>query len=143
MIYYGCGSCDAMFGVEENDKDLHLLSLRMECPSCLEDKIQIIRHPTRQFIAQVMSAKLLWQACKGLGLPDARSCSPDSVELLLRSATILAIEVEESPDPDRSLLSTITIDPLEGTPKKVYFGTSTRGATIYKVTEDDGAAETG
>jgi hypothetical protein len=138
FVFYSC-TCGIAYTVAKNDEDLHLLSLRMQCPNNKCDggglEIQNEDHGVR---GVHRSAKELFALCSGRGTPKERQCSPAALEDLLLGARITGIDLEASTaDPNRSLINSMVIGTDFGQEESksvmVYFAMSSRGATIYKV----------
>ena len=137
LVFYAC-PCGAAFKVSKTDEDLHLLSLRMRCPdeSCVRGMFEIQDNDDDGVL---ITAKELFALCSGRGTPKERQCSPERLRELLVGGHIKELEVEaSSADPNRSLVSKMLVGIDFGDPSKavvVHFAMSSKGATIYKVTD--------
>ena len=140
FVFYSC-TCGNSYTINKKDEDLHLLSLRMACPNNKCDgeglEIQNEDHGVR---GVHRSASELFALTLGRGTPEERQCSPEALRELLVGGQIKELDVEaSSADPNRSLISKMRVGIDFGQePSKsvmVYFAMSSRGATIYKVTD--------
>ena len=137
-LWYRCSKCKQSYFVDMSDGDRHLLNNQMRCPnfgtSCRSQMKLQKKWPENGRVAdkcRKISALELYRASAGIGLPEERQCSPAEVAKLMIGARIRAVQLDKAPDPQNSLLLTMTLD----TGKVLYFTTSTKGALIYKVTE--------
>ena len=133
--YYRCNNCESDYFVPLDDPNRHLLKKTMRCPNYRECKGRIhLKASTnlRINLRLVIDATSLFQATVGLGLPNERKCSPNDVKKALLGSRIKAVHLENAADPKKSLIMSLTLD----NGKVFHLSTSTRGAIIYKVTED-------
>lgn len=142
MMYYICQSetCDFACRVLKADPDLELLSLRMRCPRCPQ-KINLSNKKEAESFVCVMrefTAKALYTASMGRGTPEEQLCSPELLSELLKGAIIMSLDLEAAGDGNRSIVNSMLVAlKEEGTPcRRVFFATSTKGATIFKVEVD-------
>lgn len=137
FVFYSC-TCGLSYTINKKDEDLHLLALRMRCPNnkCDGDGLEI-QNEDHGVRGVHRSAKELFALCSGIGTPEERQCSPESLQELLVGGHIKELELEpSSADPNRSLISRMVVGIDFGEPSQsvaVYFAMSSRGATIYKV----------
>lgn len=132
--YYGCKKCGAQFIVPSIDPDIGLLKTRMRCPSSCGGTVRLRAETNirmKQPVQQV-TALHLYQAVMGVGLPQERRCGPGDVTKVLVGSRIKAIDIVEAPDPRRSIVNSITLE--DG--RVVYLASSTKGATVYRITEE-------
>ena len=136
FLSYGC---DCGFGcrVAKVDEDLHLLNLRMRCPGCGQAGLEILDDSDLEKYGrlEIITAKSLFDASMGHGLPDQRSCSPDALKEIMLYGAITELDLQtSSANPHRSMISSMKVS-KEGVEYQVYFATSTQGATVYKAVE--------
>lgn len=131
VVSWRCPACGDTYSVSKKDSDLKLLKDKMPCigRGC-GGSLQQSRRPYLH--ALVVKARTLYQACEGLGTPAERKCSPAVVKKLLVGSKIVDVAVTPSSDKNRAFLTTIT---LEGG-KTVHLAPSTKGVTVFKVTND-------
>lgn len=134
MLVYTCKKCKSAYLVSGLDADVHLLQKQMRCPNSevCGGKIRIYASSKiRVTSTQRVSAVHLYQACMGAGLPHEKRCSPDDLKKLLLGSIVVSAQLESCPDPKRSLIMSLTLN----NGKILHFASSTKGATIFKVTE--------
>ena len=132
---YTCKKCRSVYVVSEKDQHIELLKKIMRCPNAQRcaGKIRVYANSNIPVSGSLkVTAVHLYQASMGAGLPDERRCSPKEVRQMLLGATVTGAELEAAPDPHRSLLLSMTLS----TGKTLHIASSTKGATIYKVTEE-------
>lgn len=131
--FYSCKKCDRIWCVAGDDPGRHLLKKVMPCPnrsSCGSNVREVTKADSKRSWSSVTAIQL-YQASMGTGLPEERQCGLPEVKKALIGAKITAAVLEKSPDPSRSLISSLRLD----TGKTIHFATSTKGAVIYKITE--------
>ena len=136
--WYRCPKCKNSFLVQTSDPDRHLLkkSGSMRCPNFSECGGRLMK---RAFTtnthtidkARWVSALSLYQAAAGVGLPEERKCSVKDVRKMMVGSRIVAVHLEDAPDPHKSILLSLTLD----CGKTLFVSTSTKGAIVYKVTD--------
>lgn len=135
--WYRCLKCKMSFFVDSNDDNKHLLKATMRCPNYLTCKGNIrlrqkwpdsgiIPGPVRN-----LTALELYHATSGIGFPEERRCAPEQMTKIMTGARIYKVHLEKSPDPQKSVLMSMTLD----NGKVIHLTTSTKGALIYKITE--------
>ncbi len=133
---FTCRRCRLAFMVPADDDKNHLLKKRVRCPNWVTCKGRIYENAETNIAPQMpttfLSATELWQATMGSGLPEERNCGPRDVKKLMVGATILGIQLGDSPVPTRSLIHSITLD----NGKTLHLAPSTKGATVFKITGD-------
>lgn len=141
LIIYGCLSCYSAFQVSKTDENLHLLSLRMPCPtpSC-EGSLELIDKDEVFKTVQLVRAQELFSASMGRGFEHERKCSPKQLAKLLENSEIQDVDLEEA-GKDRSIIKSMVVLKYDkngdgGMLHRVCFAMSTKGATIYKVEEN-------
>ncbi len=130
-VYLQCSKCELGFQLNRQDRELGLLALqkRLSCPRS-DCKGRLRRRPTLEK-GRPIAAFDLHVAVNGGGLPEEREqCSPSKLKKLLLGGKIQSVNLKPSVG-TRSFVETITL--VGG--KRIHFAASTRGATIYKVTE--------
>lgn len=134
LMYY-CESCEYGYRVPKTDPNRNLLTLTMPCPNKECDGGEI-EHGDRKEAKKVftLTAKVLYEACMGMGFPEERLCSPAHLEKLLLGSTILSLDLNPAGD-SRSLIESMTITEDDITQHKIFFAMSVKGATIYKTQE--------
>jgi hypothetical protein len=131
---YSCKKCRCAFVVSGSDENLKLLQPSMRCPNAMscEGKIRVYATTNMDFKEAIrISALHLYQASMGAGLPKEKKCSPQEVKKLLVGSTIAEVELQNCPDPKRSIILSLTLN----NGKVLHFASSTKGATIFKITE--------
>jgi DNA-directed RNA polymerase subunit RPC12/RpoP len=136
--WYRCAKCEKSYFVKSADADKHLLKRSMRCPNYVRCKGKIVQRSWKN-AGEVrnyywVTALELYQAAAGLGLLSERNCSPLALKKILVGHKALAIEVSEAGDPNKSILTSITLD----NGKVIHLAASTKGAIVYKVTEANG-----
>lgn len=138
FVHYEC-LCGARYKTLKADQDLHLLSIRMSCPrqDCAEN-IEIASADLESHNWELVDAKSLFGLCMGLGSAAERQCSPSALLKSLQYGVIQDIDLEGiDSDPNRSIINKMMVGIDWGTENSksvaVYFATSVKGATIYKV----------
>lgn len=135
--WYFCSKCKHSYFVKDQDPNKHLVKPTMRCPNYRVCKGTVRRKnkwPESGVIkgqTHHISALDLYQAAAGVGLPEERKCSPKDMKKMLTGARIVNVQLENAPDPDKSVLVSMALD----NGKVVFITTSTKGALIYKVTE--------
>lgn len=135
-VYVQCTKCNLGFQVSKADKDLSLLGIQARLP-CVKDgckgrlkQVNALKVDTSKF--RSIKAYDLFAALGGGGLPEERKrCTPDQLKTLMLRKKVTEVTLEASVGSTRSFIKSIT---FEGG-SKVHFGGSTKGATIFKVTE--------
>lgn len=139
---FTCSKCKTAFSVSDEDPSRDLLKKTMRCP--VEGCTGKLRLSSRTniklgFETIKISAVELYQATLGAGLPKEKKCSPAAMKKLLTGAKIVAVHLEEAPSAERSLLLSLTVIKGStrglGRAKVIHLASSTKGATIYKVTD--------
>lgn len=133
--WYRCPKCQCSFFIKTGDPNKHLLKKSMRCPNHVRCKGRIV-HRTWTADSEVRNfrwtnALELYQASAGLGFESERDCSPSSLRSLMLGHRIMAAEVEDTGDPKKSILVSVTLE----TGKIVHLSSSVKGAIVYKVTE--------
>jgi hypothetical protein len=135
FVLYHCKKCNAGYRVSIADADLSLLKDSMNCPNKAECKGRIKKvgetDQLAKFPTKILTARELYAATMGVGLPQERVCSPKNLRKLLVGKKIVDLALAPSSDPQRSFIYAITI---EGG-KVFHFAMSSQAATIYKMTE--------
>lgn len=133
--WYRCLKCERSFFVRSDDEYRHLLKKSMRCPNFVRCKGKITRRSwnsadeIRNY--QWTTALELFQASAGLGLKSERDCAPETLKRLMIGSKIMATEIQDAGDPQKSILMSITLD----NGKVFHMASSTMGAVVYKVTE--------
>lgn len=129
-----CKKCKTSFSVSALDPEAHLLKKIMRCPNADDCKGKL-REYAQTNIGMANSPKVtaltLYQASLGVGMPQERICGSQDMRTLLVGAKIQNVHLEDSPDPKRSIIYSISLN----SGRVVHLSTSVKGATIYKVTE--------
>jgi hypothetical protein len=138
-LWYFCSKCKNSFLVKGDDAEVHLLNKQMRCPNfhTCDGKIRqrVIHKNLPSGVvdkARWIKALHLYQASLGIGFPEERKCSPKHLTQLLVGSRIKTVNLDNAPDPKKSIILSISLD----NGKVVHIGTSTKGAIIYKVTEE-------
>jgi hypothetical protein len=128
-VYLQCYKCQIGYQLNGADKDLNLMHGKLPCTrsGC---KGRLRRRPALEG-GRPISAFELYTAVNGGGLPEEREqCTPLKLKKLLLGGKIQNIELKAAAG-TRSFIESITL--VGG--KQVHFAASTKGATIFKVTE--------
>lgn len=136
--WYRCSKCEKSYFVKSSDPEKHLLKKSMRCPNYVRCKGKITTRSWKN-AGEIrnyywVTALELYQATAGLGLLSERKCSPLALKKILLGRKIVGLDITEAGDPDKSILTSITID----NGKVIHVASSTKGAIVYKVTEADG-----
>lgn len=120
--------CGVKYSVSELDPNKHLIPERFKCwaPKCRF----YIKRDDSLLPSGITQALALYQAISGLGTGSEKKCGPDDVRKMVLGKKVVAVVVEQAASRDRSLITSLTFE--DG--KKLHFAASTRGATIYRVT---------
>jgi hypothetical protein len=134
---FTCRKCKLFIMVPADDTSGHLLKKRMRCPNWVTCKSSIYENATTNIApvggqTHLLSAIQLYQSTMGTGLPEERNCGPKDIKKLMTGAKITAVQLGDAPTANRSLIHSITLD----NGKVLHLAPSTKGATIFKVTED-------
>lgn len=76
-----------------------------------------------------VTPKEAFAATAGLGLPDEQDCSATAVEKLLKEQRVASVGVKMIRNSHRSIIDYIEFE--DGT--KMYLGSSSLGATVYRI----------
>lgn len=134
--WYRCTKCKHSFFIKTDDTDRRrLLKNSMRCPNYVRCKGRII-HKSWANATEIrnfrwVTALELYQASAGLGFVSERDCSPDTLRKLLHGHRIVATEIQDTGDPQKSIVMSMTLE----TGKIFHLSSSTKGAIVYKVTE--------
>lgn len=134
-LLYRCKKCRAAFSIPATDPDVHLLKKHMRCPNSqdCEGKQYLLSETNlpAEFSVTQISAVQFYQATMGVGLPKERKCGPAAMRKILLGARITDLHIDEAPSKDRSILYSLALD----NGNTIHIASSTKGATIYRVTE--------
>lgn len=141
---YFCESDHTVFTVSKLDPETFLLAVVINCPTC-HKTINLITddnfciEPCNQIIN--LSAKELFRAANGLGLPDSEEVSVPRVNNLSKDSKILSVSLKQSTS-GKTIIEEMIITPFvrKGLFQRNYtlhFGTSVQGAVIYKITTEE------
>lgn len=137
-IAYVCPKCATAIVVHVADKDISLLKTSMRCPSeCGGRQTKSIKQHLKvgffaKYDVKPMSALSFYQASLGCGSPEEKKCGPTAIRKEIIGEKIVSIHLQKSPDPNRSLIFSMSL----GNGKTIHFATSTKGATIYRMTSN-------
>lgn len=128
--------CKTTYAVPATDPQLPLLKRSgMRCPNAATCKSRLRETGKTNLTfspgVQKITALELYQACMGVGAPEERRCAPIDVKKVIDGAMIISAHTEASPDPKRTIIHSLVLD----NGKVLHFAASTRGATIFKITE--------
>lgn len=123
--------CGNKVAVWEIDQDQGLLPGRMKCWK-LGCRYYLIKVKKVGNGFTVLPALEIYRRSMGLGEEEERKASPTSLRKLLLGRKVVAAALEVSTDPNRSFITTLTMD----SGAVLHFAASVRGATIFKVTQD-------
>jgi hypothetical protein len=137
IICYSCEKDKTIYLVSKMDPQLNLLGLVLPCPICREP-IQIADHdgesPLKNgWSLKRISALELFQASNGLGFKSEQDAASIGRISQCVGAKIKSISMEEVGP--RVIVNTITVEDATGL-RILHFGTSTKGATIFKVVQE-------
>jgi hypothetical protein len=126
---WSCTRCPNTYIISSKDQYLYLMKKTMPCIryGCTGELKQ-----GRKTKGSSVHALALYQAALGVGLDDERKCPPSKIKKLLIGKKITHISLSSSPDKDRSILESIT---LEGD-MTIHLAPSTKGVTVFKVTKN-------
>ena len=133
MIAYPCTKDRVVFKVPTLDPQVRILNEVIPCPLC-GDQLTVSHDLSDNLTTRVMTATELFQASSGLGLPDFQQASLERVRHCLEGSTVVSIQAQEI-TPTRVLVESITVNGSTND-YVIHFGSSTRGATIFKITEN-------
>lgn len=132
LMYY-CEKCEHGYRVPKVDPDRKLLTLTMPCPTAECDGDVEFGDPKTVKSGETMSAKVLYEACMGMGFPHERECSPEQLQMLMVGGTVRDLDVS-SIGVGRSLIDSIVVE-KDDRLHRFHFAMSTKGATIFKTEE--------
>lgn len=134
-IWYKCSKCNRSLFIKANDPNNRLLKSTMRCPNYVRCDGRILNKSWANALEirnfRWTTALELYQASAGIGFVSERDCSPDTLRRLLHGHTIMATEIQDTGDPQKSIMMSLTLD----TGKVLHLAASTKGAIVYKVTE--------
>lgn len=130
MFNYACDDCLTVYSVNGMDKSINILPVVLECPKCRK-RINVTSKWESRSEVMVMSAEALFRAANGLPLPDVESASEARVSHLLLNGKVVSAKLVPV-DQDRVVIESLTIQ-TNAHSNTLHFATSTKGATIYKV----------
>lgn len=133
VLMYYCEKCEHGYRVPQSDPDRKLLTLTMPCPTRDCGGAIEFGDPKTIKHGETMSAKILYEACMGMGFPHERECSPDHLQKLMVGGVIRDLDVE-AVGLHRSLVDSLVVE-KDNTLHRIFFAMSTKGATIYKTEE--------
>lgn len=134
MLSYVCEKDLLVFRVSKLDPEIHILSVLINCPVCQTPiGVSADTETLACMKVRVLTATELYRASNGLGLPDFQHASFDRVLSCLIGNKVTDVSMEAA-TPTRIVLHSLVMSG-ENHNSILHFGTSTRGATIYKITE--------
>lgn len=134
-LQYYCKTDRTVFSTLVLDLNVRLMGVIIDCPVCRRpiELTSEIEDPDAKMVS--MSVEDLFKASNGMGMPGLDVASLARVKFLLSEATKISdVELVEV-TPERVLIEKLTVK--TSNPERTYtlhFGSSTKGATIYKVT---------
>ena len=147
MIFL-CNRCLKAVAIVDADQgpgmDLIEVSDVFACPWCNEGEMACRpilgrvawEHPEK-FNLESMGVGDFYRAVRGMGLPGEYGAALEAVTNLFRFGRIRAIEMEEVGQPERTLIHCIHFTMPDGGRVGLHLGSSTLGATAYKITEEN------
>ncbi len=128
--YYRCRKCSAAYAVSSADKDLHLLYRKLPCTTTgckwFLTKTSVIEKKPK-----VITAVALFSALGGAGLPEEKAAAAlKQIKTCFVGAKVKSVSGDSHAG--RTILRSISFD----NGLTMHLATSTKGATIFKVTED-------
>lgn len=135
FLLYRCDQCPAKYSVSKTDGDIQILTQTLRCPVAkCKGTLKAGAWTTKGSAPRHMTAKDLYTAASGMGLPEETKCSPKDIRKLMIGKTIEELTIGPASNRMRSTLMAIT---LEGG-IAVHLAPSPNGVTIYKVTRPHG-----
>ncbi len=137
IISYQCETDKVDYRVSKMDPQLHLLGVVLPCPTCrtpmtiTEAKIDFAVKDV--WSIKRISALELFQASNGLGFKSEQDAASLGKISQCVGAKIKSISMEEVGP--RVIVNSITVEDNTGL-HVLHFGTSTKGAVIYKVVQE-------
>lgn len=131
---YFCKVCRIEYSVSVIDSHIDLLKKRMRCPSfdTCGGYLRLGAETNMKSNTIAIDAMSLYQASMGVGLPSEKKyCSPIYLRKLMTGKKIKAVTLLSAGDSKRSIIVSIQLD----NDKIIYLASSTKGATVYKVTD--------
>lgn len=135
MFNYVCDKDRVVFRVPKTDPNVSILPVLLKCPRC-EEHITVSATWKKGCEILILSAEDFFRAANGLGLPDKEDASEARVQYLLREGQITLVVTKEASE-SRVLIERIHVKTPEDRRYILHFASSTKGATIFKVTEID------
>jgi hypothetical protein len=137
-----CNRCKEGYEVNPLDPQYSLLTPVMRCPKfsvCggyLQRRGKKRVNVVKNWKVFPVKAHDLWLATQGFGLVGERKCSPARLLKLMTSRIIAGAELEPAGPGGsmRTIIKTLSIHTDDGI-KVLHFASSSKGATIYKVTD--------
>lgn len=130
MYNYVCEDDLMVYSVNRMDPSIKILPVVIGCPKCRKDITVAPNFPARSQVL-ILTAEELFRAANGLPLPPDESASEARVSHLLLNGKITGVKLI-SVDQDRVIIESISVKYLEQN-HTLHFATSTKGATIFKV----------
>lgn len=139
FAFYQCEKCDTFYRVPKADPDLKLLSLVMPCPeSRCDGSISIAELSGDKAVrGRNITAKELYTATMGHGFPEERIANVANVSMVLLEGKITDLDLmDHYPDDRKTVLFSLVVE-NGGVKYRVFFGSGGKGATIYKISEEE------
>lgn len=138
-----CARCKECYEINPLDPKRELLASNgMRCPKfdiCggyLQHRGQKRINVVKDWKVHQVKAHDLWLATQGFGMVGERKCSPARLLQLMTSRIIAGAELEPAGPGGsmRAIIKTLSVHTDKGL-KVLHFASSSKGATIYKVTD--------
>lgn len=141
-LYLSCDNCARSLVLRDADGEPDVVERILqleepECPSCRSGLRPTSKCPYPARLLS-LSPTELYRAITGFGLPSEVEQTPASVERLLRTCAVAAVDFDTA-RPDLCLIRSIT---LQGG-HRLHFTASGLGAVIFKVTKEHTDADDG
>lgn len=131
-INYPCEKDRIVYRVPSVDPDIRILSVVLSCPRC-QEALTPSKTWQKGDEEVVLSAQDLFKASNGLPISGLEAASAARIGFIFSTCMVVDSQFEAITE-ERVLLESLTVQTPTGVKYKLHFGSSTKGATIYKIT---------
>lgn len=131
---FKCRICHVTYIVNKLDVNIGLLKGDMPCPI---DKCPGLLFKSKTANGIIISALALFKALGGAGLPEesCKGLEPRDIVSIFLGKNLVRIDAIKSSQSDTPIIRSLTFS----NGKTMHLASSTRGATVYKITEGKNA----
>lgn len=129
---YECDNCGVYFKVDFADvSEVSLMPNALRCFNGDCNGLIVRQDKVNNSAFEILTVKEIVAASFGFGMPLERRCAKDRVEKALVGKKIEKLDLEAIPGTNRTILHYIDLE--DGA--RVYIGSSTKGACVYRIQE--------